>query len=376
MRVVHLIKATRIGGAERHLLILLTALRARGIDAHLLMLVEPTNPMTNMLQEAQERGIPIQSLTIGRDYDPFTLLRIRRALVALRPDLVHTHLIHADIWGLPAAKLAGVKTVISGRHNDDEFRHHALVRRLNALWWRGFTGGIAISESIRDFTIAVEGAPPPKIRVVTYGFEYTPPQPHELEKARRTLREELHVPADTLLIGLACRLVEQKGVSYALQAFQQLYAEFPQVHCIIAGEGDLRGQLESEAQRLGIAARTHFLGWRANIPHLLAGLDVFLMPSLWEGFGLVLLEAMSKRVPIIASAVSAIPEVVQDGETGLLVPPRDPSALAEALRRMLPDRALRAYLGLNGEDRLEALFSADRMAQETIQAYTAFLGER
>jgi glycosyltransferase involved in cell wall biosynthesis len=108
----------------------------------------------------------------------------------------------------------------------------------------------------------------------------------------------------------------------------------------------------------------------------MAGLDIFLMPSLWEGFGLVLLEAMSKQLPIIASRVSAIPEVITDGETGLLVPVRDVTGLADAMRRLLPDRSLRAYMGMNGEDRLEQHFSAVRMAEQTRAVYEEFLKNR
>lgn len=372
MRVVHIIKATRIGGAERHLLILLTMLRAREIDAQLVLLVEPNNLMTEMVAEAEKRCIPVQRVLIRRDMDTGVVFCLRRILRGLKPDVVHTHLIHADLFGLTAAKLAGVKTVLTGRHNDDDFRYRRPVRMLNKSLWRGFSGGIAISEAIRKFTIAIEGAPPHKVRVVAYGFDYTAPDPTELAEARRKLRHFLGVPEDTVLLGMACRLVEQKGVTYALQAFGRIAEKFPEARLVIAGEGDLHTTLENEAVRLGIAGRTHFLGWQGDVPGLLAGMDIFLMPSLWEGFGLVLLEAMSKRLPVIASSVSAIPEVVAHGESGLLVPPKDVNALAEAIRILLADRDLRAYMGMNGEDRLDRLFSAARMADETIAVYREF----
>ncbi|MFN8448235.1 MAG: glycosyltransferase family 4 protein [Anaerolineae bacterium] len=138
---------------------------------------------------------------------------------------------------------------------------------------------------------------------------------------------------------------------------------------IIAGDGSQRAALESEAQALGVRDRVHFLGWRDDATAVLAALDVLLMPSLWEGFGLVMLEAMAQTTPIIGSAVSAIPEVVVDGETGLLVPPRDSAALADALARMLGDPALRRHMGLLGQDRVETAFSVERMAAETVAVY-------
>jgi glycosyltransferase involved in cell wall biosynthesis len=376
MRVVHIIKATRIGGAERHLLILLTELRRRQVDAHLLMLVEPGNLMTEMVAEAEKRHIPVQRVIIYRDADTYVIFRLRRILRHLKPDIVHTHLIHADLFGLLAAKLAGIRIILTGRHNDDDFRHHPAVKTLNRWLWRGLSGGIAISDALKQFTTTLEGAPHEQVHVVTYGIEYAHITPAETAKARADLRAELGLPPDTLLIGMACRLVEQKGITYALQAFEQIFYEFRDVHLVIAGEGELQPVLEAEARQRNLAVRTRFIGWRKDAPAFLAGLDVFLMPSLWEGFGLVLLEAMSRRIPVIASAVSAIPEVVAHTESGILVPPRDPQAIADALRLLLPDRELRLYMGLNGEDRLDTLFSAARMADETVAVYEGFLSKK
>src|SRR5829696_2904525 len=122
MKVLHCIKATRISGAERHLLILLSALRARGIDAQLVLLVEPQNLMTEMIHLAEKRGIPTQRLIIYQDLDVMVIRRLKQVFRAAKPDVVHTHLIHADVLGLPAARWAGVPVVITGRHNDDAFR--------------------------------------------------------------------------------------------------------------------------------------------------------------------------------------------------------------------------------------------------------------
>jgi glycosyltransferase involved in cell wall biosynthesis len=165
-------------------------------------------------------------------------------------------------------------------------------------------------------------------------------------------------------------LIEQKGVRYGLQAFQQIAEVFPQAHLVIAGKGPLQDELE---QQTTLGERVHFLGWRDDVPTLLAALDVLIAPSLWEGFGLVLLEAMAQQTPIIGSAVSAIPEVVKHGETGLLVPPRDVDALAEALHQLLRDRPLRQHMGLLGRDRLETQFSAARMVEETVALYHTLL---
>lgn len=369
MRVLHLIKATQIGGAERHLLILLTGLRRNNIDARLLVLIEPDNPMADLLAEATVRDIPVDTITIHSDADPSAVDQIRRYLQDFQPAILHTHLVHADTYGVLATRFLPAIKVISSRHNDDPFRSHLAIRAASYLLWRSIQGGIAISDHMRRFVIEVEGAPEEMIRTVRYGIEPQIPTATETEAARATLRAELGLEADATLIGMACRLTEQKGITYALQAFAQIKEETRNTFLVIAGNGPLRDELEEQARRYGLIKRVIFLGWRDDVPQLLRGLDLFLMPSLWEGFGLVLLEAMQARLPVIASAVSAIPEVVVDGETGLLIPPRDVDALLAALRQLLADEPLRAHMGTRAVERVQTAFAAERMTEETLVVY-------
>ena len=373
MRVAHIIKVTRISGAEGHLLILLAGLRNRGIDARLIILVEPGKPMEDMVEAAAERGIPTSSLVIRRDYDLPLLFKFRSALREMQPDIVHTHLIHADVYGYFAAKAVGVRYIISSRHNDDQFRFSTRWRRLNRWLWRRIDAGIAISQAIKRFAIEVEGAPADKVRVIHYGMDYNWLSDADIDAARLKLRAELNLDEDRLLLGMVCRLVEQKGIPYAMEALRRLRADYPQAHLVIAGDGEKAAELRRLASALGIADRVHWLGWRTDAADLMAAFDVLLVPSLWEGFGLVLLEAMSRRVPVIASRVSAIPEVLRNGETGILIEPRDVDGLAKAVARLLSDRALRKYMGLLGAARLEEDFNVRRMVDETIAVYEQVL---
>ena len=372
MRVAHIMKATRVSGAERHLLLLLPALRERGVDARLVLLVEPDTPMDEMLREARDSGIPTQRILINRDMDLALIVRLRRALKAMRPDFAHTHLAHADVYGLLAARLAGVGAIISSRHNDDQFRRSALWRQAARLMWRGASGGIAISGAIKRFAVDIEGVPADKIRVVHYGMAAPVLGDDDLRAARRRLRHELELPGDAEIMGMVCRLVEQKGVAYALDAFVKVADSFPNARLVIAGDGPLSEALKARAVKQGIDRRVHWLGWRDDGPDLIAAFDVMLLPSLWEGFGLVLLEAMSRRVPVIASGVSAIPEIARHGETGLLTEPRDVDGLAAAMRRLLADPDLRQRMGQNGVKRLAQRFSIERMVDGTLEAYASF----
>ncbi len=373
MRVAHIIKVTRISGAERHLLLLLTGLRERGIDARLIILVERDTPMDDMMAEAREREIPVSRFVIRRDNDLLLLWKLRGALREIQPDIVHTHLVHADLLGYFAAKASGLRRIVSSRHNGDQFRYRPRWRRINRRMWRRLDAGIAISEAIKRFTIEIEGAPADKIAVVHYGIDFAWLSDDDIEAARHHLRAALGVGADALLLGMVCRLVEQKGIPYALEALRRLRAQYPQAHLVIAGDGEKAAELRRLASALGIADRVHWLGWRSDAADLMAAFDVLLVPSLWEGFGLVLLEAMSRRVPVIASRVSAIPEVIVDGESGILIAPRDVDALTQAIARLLNDRALRKYMGLLGAARLEEHFSVERMISGTLAVYEQVL---
>lgn len=367
MRVVHIIKVIRAAGAEQHLITLLGGLRTQGIDAQMILLVEPQNPMQNYVAALEAQGVPVQPMVIRHHADVTVVMRLKKALETLAPDIVHTHLIHADLYGTLAAKWLGIP-VISSRHNDDAFRYRAPVRLVNRMLWRMTTAGIAISDAIKTFSINVEGATPKQMHRIHYGLD-TSVKPLDRIATKKKLLAELQLPADVQLIGMVCRLIEQKGVRYGLEAFIQIAERFPSAHLLIAGEGPLRTELEARTQTAGLNNRVHFLGWRSDTQGLMAGLDILLAPSLWEGFGLVLLEAMAQQTAIVASKVSAIPEVVMDSETGLLVEPRDVSALRDSLSALLADKALRQHMGLMGRDRLETAFSARRMVDETIQVY-------
>lgn len=367
MRVIHLSKMSGAAGSERHLLALLPGLRARGVDARLWVLAEPDSPLDEYLARAGALGVPTERLTIRRDFDLALLWRLARHLRYERPDILHTHLIHADLYGVLAARLAGVPRVVSSRHNDDRFRTRPPVRLLNRALWRGIDAGIAISGAIRAFSLRVEGAPAERLHTVPYGLDPAtiPARPD----ARAALRAALGLPADALLVGSVCRLVEQKGLLYGLRGFAAVAGEIPGAHYVIAGDGPLRPALAAEARALGVSERVHFLGWRDDAHAVFAALDVFLAPSLWEGFGLVFLEAMAHRLPVISTSVSAIPEIVTDGETGWLVPPRDTDALAGALRAALTDPAARQARGANGRARLEAEFTVEAMVERTLAVY-------
>jgi glycosyltransferase involved in cell wall biosynthesis len=368
-------------GMENHLLLLLPALRAHGLNVQLMVMVEPDKPMTDYLATMRERGVPAEAMLIRRDLDLGLIMGLARWLRRSGAAVLHTHLIHADLHGLAAAKLAGVRHVISSGHNDDSFRKLLPIRLVQAVFWRHATAGIAISESLRQFIIRTEAAPAHKIHTVRYGLDPAPQSADASSMAanKEALRQSLNLSPTAFIFGSVSRLVTQKGLSVALQAFATALAEVEGAatldpHYVIVGDGPLRDALTAEARALGLEARVHFLGWRADARALYAAFDAFLMPSLWEGFGLVALEAMAARLPIVASAVSALPEIVVDGETGYLSPPTDVAALAARLLVLLNDPARGVRMGEAGRERLERVFSVARMVEATTNVYAAYAG--
>jgi glycosyltransferase involved in cell wall biosynthesis len=368
MRVLHVIKAVGIAGAEQHLLTLLPGLRARGVDARLLLLAERANPQDDYLARMSALDVPVdRHLMARRHLDPSLITVLREDLRQTQPQIVHTHLLHADVYALPMAFSLKLPTV-SSRHNDDPFRRRFPLRQLHRWLWRNTSAGIAISQHVAAFCQNVEGAPADKLFTIPYGMSYRD-RLGERAAQKRSLQGQIGVSSEAVLIGMVGRLIEQKGMRYGIQAFSRIASEHPHAHLVIVGDGNLREVLTQEAEMLGLMGRVHFLGWRDDAGSLMLGFDIFLMPSLWEGFGLVLLEAMSAALPIVASRASAIPEIVVDGETGILAAPQDVDELAEALRGLLNDAPLRHHMGMMGQERLETTFSAARMIDQTYAVY-------
>lgn len=366
--ILHICKMTGVAGTENHLLTLLPGLAKRGLNIHLWVLTEPDKPLTDYLAEMRGRGVPAEGIPIHKDVELPLIGQLAARIRALAPAAVHTHLIHADWHGIPAARRAGVKRIFTSGHNDDQFRRRPAIRLIQAYLWRRLTAGIAISEAVRQFMIRVEFAPPRKVHTVHYGLD---PAPTEGRIERIVARAEWGLSADQVVIGSVCRLIEQKGLPYGLRAFKAVADRFPQVRYVLIGDGPLRGALQQEAESLGVADKVIFAGWQADAPIKMHAFDIFLMPSLWEGFGLVMLEAMAARLPIVASRVSALPEICQEGQTGFLAPPGDVATLTEKLSALVGDPALRAAFGAAGRARLESAFSTAKMIESTLGVYRA-----
>jgi glycosyltransferase involved in cell wall biosynthesis len=191
------------------------------------------------------------------------------------------------------------------------------------------------------------------------------------ELGRSAVRGQWGIPADAPVLGVLARLAPQKGLTYLVSALPAILAQHPDTYALVVGEGYLRPDLEAQARSLGVESRLLLVGYHANVVDYLRASDIFVLPSLFEGMPLSILEAMGAGLPVIATAVDGTPEVVIEGETGLLVPPADPPALAQAVNRLLDDRQLAARLGRAGRARADAFSEAallDRVGEVYRQA--------
>jgi glycosyltransferase involved in cell wall biosynthesis len=369
MRAAHLSKVKGIAGSERHLLTLLPGLNALGVETTMIVIEEPENPAGDFCAAMSAQGVAVERVPVRGNLDPGLTARLTRVLRTAAPDIAHTHLIHADLYGLPAARRAGVPGAVSSRHNDNPFRRRPLIRLANRRAMRRADRVIAISGALADFVRRVEGVPAEKVVTVRYGLDPLDYPPD----ARAAARALFGGREGEAVIGFFGRLIEQKGVDTLLAAFEEVRRAHPHARLAVVGDGDQRAALEAQAAALGLNEAVTFAGWVPDAPSLMPGCEIVVMPSRWEGFGLVALEAMSAARPLVASRVSALPEIVADGETGLLVPPDDPAALADALNSLLADPARAGAMGRAGRARLADRFSVDRMIRETLAVYEAVL---
>jgi glycosyltransferase involved in cell wall biosynthesis len=340
VNVLHVHRIGGIGGSERHLLTLLPALAERGVEIRFLGLDDPSRAPDPFYEALT---VPYERLSAPRDVDPALAWHVARA--ARGADLVHTHLVHADVYGA-----LGARRLVSTKHNDDPFRAGAFRYVERALAHRA-SRVIAITHALARFQVERVGLPADKIEVIHYGLDDVP--------AAWGTNPPDDIPPDAPVLLAVCRLEPQKGVDVAIHAL----AEIPDAHLVVLGEGPQRAELE----RLG-DERVHLPGRVPDVAAWLHRADLLVHPARWEGFGLALLEAMLAALPVVATNVSSIPEIVADGETGLLVPPDDPAALAAAVNRVLADPS--GY-GERGLARARSEFSVAKMTERTLAVYAS-----
>ena len=365
--VAELAGSAAYGGGERYLELLFERLD-RTQYRPLLICPEPGSFVGRM----EARGVETHLVHLAPLFNPFALWRLTRLLVQQRVTILQTHGARSNFYGRIAGRLAGVPVIISTVHNslkDYEVRplkrwlYMYLLRLTLPLVHRI----ICVSDSNRRDLIEDCSAVAAKTQTVYNGVD---PSAFSSQPDRQTVRKELGTTQGPVLVTIG-RLADQKGHRYLLQALPRLLETWPQLCCLFVGEGELRDALHHMAIDLGVEQACRFVGVRADIADILAAADLFVLPSLSEGFPFVLLEALAMGCPIVASRVNGIPELIEEGKTGFLVPAREPQALALAIQKLLSDPAAASRMGAAGRTVVREQFTADRMVAKTTAIFDA-----
>ena len=327
---------------------------------------------------AQIEGMGVRLICLdrmqSRRFDWAAVRDLMRLLRAERIALLHSHLYHANLYGRVAAFLAGVPAVATVHNVYTQTKFHR--RLLNRLLSRASARIIAVSEAIRDDLVAHDGIAPRKVTVIRNGIDVRRVQ---ASLTREQARAALGIKDDELAIGCVGRLEEQKGHRFLLEACAKLSNDPGLMHrlrILMVGDGRLRGDLERQASALGLMSSVSFLGTRQDVPEILRALDIYAMPSLWEGLSIAMLEAMAAGLPVVISDVSGVAQALGDNQYGLRVPPADDAALARAIRSLAREPARRRALGASARERVKAEFSIEAMMSQLGSVYDGALAGR
>jgi glycosyltransferase involved in cell wall biosynthesis len=327
--------------------------------------------------EVRRLGAGYAEFAMGRSFLDLRILPpLVRALRRERPDVLHCHLVRANLYGRLAARWAGVPVVISTLRNIEEYmvasdalsRAVRQVERRTAGWVSQY---VAVSDGVREAAIRRLGLDPRRIITILNALDLGPfRQP---PAGRHEGRAELGLRPQVVALGSVGRLHAQKNYRLLIEALHDLQACAQDWQCIIVGDGDDRPRLEALIAAHGLQSRVRLLGFRDDVARLLGALDIFVLPSSYEGLPRALMEAMAAGLPCVVSRVGGNAEAVVHDETGLVVAPGDRAALAQALQRLISDESRRAEMGRAGYARAHTLFAPVRMANDYRALYSALL---
>jgi glycosyltransferase involved in cell wall biosynthesis len=358
-RVLHVISTLeKAGGAQRLLLSILPGLPGYRHDVAVL------TGALELREELEAAGMRVLDLRKRSLFDPFGVREVRRVIREGGYQLVHCHLSRAEIVGaFAAAPLPAVKVLLF-KQNDDRWWKGPLLRRVHKRVVRRADRIVCTSSAVAAYFLALEPDSGAKTARIYNGIDVAGIAAAAAAADPGALRSALGVPKDAPLLLAVGRLVEQKGHDVLLAALTEPAIAKTGAVLVLVGRGEALPALEAFARANGLGGRVVFAGVRPDVPALLAACDLFVMPSRWEGFGLVAAEAMAAGRAVVASRISALPEVVDHGVTGTLVEPDDPAALAAAIADLLADPARRSSWGRAGHARAERLFTRERMNAE------------
>ncbi len=371
IRVMYVLDHLEIGGTQSHVLQVTSRLdRERFVP-----MVCALKARGEIRDRLLELGVPVFDGGLGRSLKGRELVRMVWRLVRLfrreRVDVAHSYLFHPNVVTPIAARLAGIPSIVSKRSLD---RYPSTMRRYACKVGNALADRITVNaDAVGRFVRSEEGCQPRRMVLVPNGVSG---DVLNTGVNRRQKREQLNWPADGPVVGTVSRLAWKKGIRYLLDAVPRVLESVPEASFVIVGDGPLRPELEAQAHRLAVEERVAFLGSRRDALEVLAGLDVFVLPSVIEGMSNALLEAMGTGLPVVATDVGGNAEVVADRQTGFLVPPEDPEQMAAAIVKLLQAPEMGREMGAAGRRLVGQQYSVDLMVRRLQDLYDVLLARR
>ncbi len=361
LNVLYIILNLGQGGAERVVIDLAKTLDRSRFNPTVCCLYDK-GPFA---EELERENIKVIALNKKRRVE---LSIIKKLIGIIRENdihIVHTHLWGPNFWGRIAAKIAKTPVIIATEHNEDTWKSKFYF--LLDKWLFHWTDRvIAVSNGVKKFYVNKAGLDAKKIEVIHNGINVNKEEGNQFSISR--LKKELGIKGDESVLAVIGRLVPQKGHRYFLMALKELLAKY-RIRGLIIGSGPLEQELKEFSQNLGLQNNVIFTGFRQDVPNLLKAIDVLVMPSLREGLPITSLEAMAVGVPVVATKVGGTPEVIIDGQTGILVAPNSHTALKEGISRLIDNSNLSPQIINNAKTRIKAEFSIAKMVNTTERLY-------
>jgi glycosyltransferase involved in cell wall biosynthesis len=355
MRIVHVESGRHLYGGARQVAYLIDALAARGYENALVC--PPGNALAALRLRADVYEVPM-----GGDLDFGMLRRLRRVFADLDAEIVHVHSRRgADFFAGRACERDGRAALLTRRVDNPELRTWARLK------YRPYRQVVAISRAVRDELCSSVGLDAARVPLIASAVDTQAFRPDA--QARSRVLREFALDDRAFLIGIAAQLIPRKGHELLLRALPELVRRVPRAQLLCFGQGPMAGRLERLVAKLKLAPHVRFVGFRADFPELLPGLDLLVHPAAREGLGVAVLEAMAASVPVVATAVGGIVDAVTDGVEGLLVGPGDGPGLAAAAERLIESEGERRRMGAAGRARVEREFSIARMADRYAELY-------
>ena len=391
-KIIHIITRLDMGGSAQNTL--LTALNhdpqrysvclIKGSSHESAMTVEETQLVNRQLATAETKGLKVVDVpSLVRRISPFNdikaFISIFRILRKSKPDIVHTHTSKAGLIGRLAARMARVSIIIHTPHGHVFYGHFGrflsrIFLQMEKLLGKITHHQIALTPKEGNDYLSLRVTKPNNTTVIHSGVDVHRFMEGAKQRARK--RKELGIPPDSLVVGYAGWLIPIKGVTHLVNAMTEVVGKYPNSQLILVGKGDDTGEeeikLKEQVERAGLEDKIRFLGWRPDVDEIMGCFDIFVLPSLNEGMGRVLVEAMAAGLPIVASRVGGIPDLVKDGKNGLLVSPADATALAKAISALLEDKEKRKRMGEMGT-KIGQQYSTEAMVEQIDDLYRDLL---